>query len=192
MFDSESQDTEHAVLARPGELHPAQSVIASGDAPRRPAPPHTHPAAPSDPATLVMTDFTVQPPVLVTAERPIDDALRDMMVAGVRALLVVRGEKVIGLITSYDIQGERPLQFLNSSSFTRHDEIQVGHVMTDWEKVPMLDWETVRTAHVADIVAHFNAHRSITHIVVLERVKQGGTAVRGLFSRTRLERQLAA
>ena len=31
---------------------------------------------------------------------------------GVRALLVVRDQRTMGLITSYDIQGERPLQFL--------------------------------------------------------------------------------
>jgi CBS domain-containing protein len=191
MFDSESESTEHALLARPGELHPAQSSFASSDAPRRPAPPQLHPVAPSDPAALVMTDFAAQTPVLVTAERPIDEALRDMMVAGVRALLVARGEKIVGLITSYDIQGERPLQFLNSSSFTRHDEIQVGHIMTPWDRVPMLEWDTVRAASVADIAAHFKTHSTITHIVVVERAAQGGSVVRGVFSRTRLERQLA-
>ncbi|MGC8519168.1 MAG: CBS domain-containing protein [Steroidobacteraceae bacterium] len=190
MFDFESESAEHALLAGQGDLHPAARAFATGDAPRRPAPPHAHRVASTDPAALIMTDFAAQTPVLVTAERLIDDALRDMMVAGVRALLVARGEKVIGLITSYDIQGERPLQFLNSSSFTRHDEIQVGHVMTPWEQVPMLDWNTVRTASVADIAARFRAHRAITHIVVLERAAQGGTVVRGLFSRTRLERQL--
>lgn len=192
MFESDSESAEHALLARPGELRPAASIFATGDAPRRPAPPHAHRVAPEDPAALVMTDFATQTPMLVSAERLIDDALRDMMVAGVRALLVARGEKVIGLITSYDIQGERPLQFLNSSSFTRHDEIQVGHIMTPWEQVPMLGWDTVRTASVADIAARFKTHRSITHIIVLERAAQGGTVVRGLFSRTRLERQLSA
>ncbi len=192
MFDSETESAEHALLARPGDLHPAAHAFTTSDAPRRPAPPHAHRVAPTDPAALVMTDFAAQTPVLVTAERPIDDALRDMMVAGVRALLVARGEKVIGLITSYDIQGERPLQFLNSSSFTRHDEIQVGHVMTPWEQVPMLDWNTVRTASVADIAARFQAHRAITHLIVLERAAPGGTVVRGLFSRTQLERQLDA
>jgi CBS-domain-containing membrane protein len=52
----------------------------------------------------------------VTEDRSIDDALRDMMLAGVRALLVVREDAVTGLVTSYDIQGERPLQFLRSKA----------------------------------------------------------------------------
>jgi hypothetical protein len=34
-----------------------------------------------------------------------------MILAEVRALLVVKGDVVTGLITSYDIQGERPLRF---------------------------------------------------------------------------------
>jgi len=81
--------------------------------------------------------------VTVTEDRSIDDALRDMMLAGVRALLVVSEDAVTGLITSYDIQGERPLQFLLTSNYTRHDEIEVGHIMTPWERVPRLDWRDV-------------------------------------------------
>jgi CBS domain-containing protein len=41
--------------------------------------------------------------VTVTEDRSIDDALRDMMLAGVRALLVVSEDAVTGLITSYDM-----------------------------------------------------------------------------------------
>ncbi len=190
MFDRDSDDDEHAVITRPGDSPSAETARLANDMPRRPAPPATRRVAPTDPATRVMTDFTLQTPVLVAAERSIDDALRDMMVAGVRALLVTRGEKVIGLVTSYDIQGERPLQFLNNSGFTRHDEIQVGHIMTPWERVPTLEWETVRAARVQDLAARFRAHRVTTHIVVLERAEQGGAIVRGLFSRTQLERQL--
>ncbi len=191
MFDRESEGEEHAVITRPGDSLAAEPTFAAREMPRRPGPPTGRRAAPTDPAMSVMTDFTVQPPVLVAPERLIDEALRDMMVAGVRALLVSRGEKVIGLITSYDIQGERPLQFLNNSNFTRHDEIQVGHIMTPWERVPTLEWQAVRAARVQDIAERFRAERTTTHIVVLERAEQGGTVVRGLFSRTQLERQLA-
>ncbi len=188
MFDLESASDEPDVRSRPVE--PLQ--IATLEAPRRPAPPKRPRVAPHDPAIRVMTDFSMQNPVLVSAERLIDEALRDMMVAGVRALLVIRADRVIGLITSYDIQGERPLQFLNNAGFTRHDEIQVGHIMTPWERMPTLDWEAVRTACVQDIAEHFGAQRAPTHIVVLERAEHGGTIVRGLFSRTQLERQLTA
>ncbi len=141
------------------------------------------------PAVSVMTDFTWDTPITVEVDRYIDDALRDMIVAGVRALLVMRGEVVVGLITSYDIQGERPLQFLSRSGFTRHSEIEVGHIMRPWDSVATLDASWVASASVADVVEHFSRRRD-SHFVVVEYAEQGGAFVRGMFSRTELERRL--
>jgi CBS domain-containing protein len=143
----------------------------------------------TDPAVHVATDFALEQPVTVPEELPIDDALREMIRAGVRALLVVRDEVVTGLITSYDIQGERPLQFLTESGYRRHDEIEVGHIMTPWERVPTLDWQALDRARVSDLAASFRS-TAATHVVMVEHTDQGRSAVRGLISRTRLERQL--
>lgn len=136
-----------------------------------------------------MTDFTWDMPITVAVDRFIDDALRDMIIAGVRALLVMRGEVVAGLITSYDIQGERPLQFLNASGFTRHNEIEVGHIMTPWARVPAIDVPSVFSASVADVVERFRRKRD-SHLVVVEHSEQGDTYIRGMFSRAKIERQL--
>jgi CBS domain-containing protein len=143
----------------------------------------------TDSAERVMTDFTLATPVTVAADRFIDDALRDMIAAGVRALLVMRGEVVVGLITSYDIQGERPLQFLNASGFTRHSDIEVGHIMTPWDTVPTVDVPWVASASVADVVERFRRKQD-SHFMVVEYPEQGGAFVRGMFSRAELERQL--
>jgi CBS domain-containing protein len=143
----------------------------------------------TDPALHVVTDFVFQKPVTVPQELPIDDALRQMIRAGVRALLVVRDELVTGLITSYDIQGERPLQFLAESGFRRHDEIEVRHIMTPWERVVTLDWQALDRARVSDLTAFFR-HTAATHVVIVEHTDHGSTTVRGLISRTQLERQL--
>ena len=143
----------------------------------------------TDPGVHVVTDFVSEQPITVPEEVPIDDALRQMIRAGVRALLVVRDEVVIGLITSYDIQGERPLQFLTESGYRRHDEIEVGHIMTPWERVPTLDWQSLDRAQVAEVAAFFKS-ATATHVVILERRDQQISTVRGLISRTRLERQL--
>jgi CBS-domain-containing membrane protein len=143
----------------------------------------------TDPAMRIVTDFTREPPMTVTEDRLIDDALRDMILSGVRALVVVRGDRVSGLITSYDIQGERPLQLLRTSTYTRHDEIEVRHIMTPWDRVPKLDWRSVRAARVHDVATAF-ASVCATHLVLVEHVEPGETFVRGLLSRTRLERQL--
>jgi len=136
-----------------------------------------------------MTDFTWKTPVTVAVDRFIDDALREMFIAGVRALLVVRGEVVVGLITSYDIQGDRPAQFQNGSGFTSHSNIEVGHIMTPWEAVPTLDVPWVSLATVGDVVERFQ-RRGDSHFLVVEYMEQGGAFVRGIFSRTEVQRQL--
>jgi DeoR family transcriptional regulator, catabolite repression regulator len=143
----------------------------------------------NDPAVLVATDFTREAPVTVTEDRPIDEALRDMIIAGVRALLVIHGDLVSGLITSYDIQGERPLKFLRATSYTRHDEIEVGHVMTPWDRVLRVNWPWIARARVHEIVELFR-RTDATHLVVVENVEHRGVFVRALISRARVARQL--
>jgi CBS domain-containing protein len=175
-------------------VYPGESIRAPGGSRSsiRKAPSHGAAEAPlalTDPAVHVVTDFVFEQPAIVPEELSIDDALREMIRAGVRALLVVRDEVVTGLITSYDIQGERPLQFLTESGYRRHDEIEVGHIMTPWARVPTLDWQALGRARVADLVASFRS-TSATHVVLVEHTDQGRGAVRGLISRTRLERQL--
>lgn len=188
MFDSNHDDDRYGSVAfLDGSAAPESAPRAAerrrrrSDAVRR--------VALTDPARSVMTDFTLDTPVTIGADRFVDDALRDMVAAGVRALLVMRGEVVVGLITSYDIQGERPLQFLNASGLIRHSDIEVGHIMTPWDSVPTIDVPWIASASVADVVGHFRRKRD-SHFVVVEYTEQAGAFVRGMFSRTEIERQL--
>ena len=177
MFDAESAGD----IGDPVAFLPASAAAAT----RRQG--HT---LPTEPAARVMTDFLHDLPVTVAADRFIDDALRDMIVAGVRALLVVRADNVVGLVTSYDIQGERPLQFLAAAGFSRHDEIGVAHIMTPWSEVPKLDMAWVSRARVADVDDYFQ-RICVSHVAVIERGASGKEIVRGLFSRARIDRQVA-
>lgn len=188
MLDRNSEDDRYGSIAfLDGSVSPGlgrQAVerqLRQSDSARR--------IALTDRAARVMTDFTWDVPVTVAADRFIDDALRDMIAAEVRALLVMRGEVIVGLITSYDIQSERPLQFLNASGFTRHSEIEVGQIMTPWDDVPTIDLPWVTSASVADVLERFRRRRD-SHFVVVEYAEQGGAFVRGMFSRTHIERQL--
>lgn len=145
---------------------------------------------PGDPAIHVITDFTREHPVTVDEERQIDAALEDMIRVGVRALLVVREQRIVGLITSYDIQGERPLQFLQTSNYSRHQDIRVGHIMTPWDKLLAVDWDSVLSARAGDLL-HVLEEADMTHLLVIERGKKNAAPiVRGLVSRARLARQL--
>jgi CBS domain-containing protein len=142
----------------------------------------------TDPAVAVMNDFTREFPVTVDEERQIDAALGDMIRLGVRALLVVRERQVVGLITSYDIEGERPLQCIQRLSYTRRQDILVGHVMTPWTDLLTLSWRAITDACAGDLLEVFR-ETDLMHLLVVESAA-GASLVRGLFSRTRLERQL--
>lgn len=141
-----------------------------------------------DPALHGMTDFTYKFPISVAPERPIDEALADMMRFGVRALLVISGDSVVGLITSYDIEGARPLKFSQRSNITRREYIRVGDIMTEWQDLPTVDWSTMQSARIADLMEIFHGV-GVMHLLVVEG-GSGATVVRGLVSRARLDRRL--
>ena len=146
---------------------------------------------PGDPAILAVTDFTREHPVTIDPERQIDDALDDMIRMGVRALLVVKDQRIVGLITSYDIQGERPLQFLQSSTYSHHRDIRVAHIMTPWQVLTAINWETLQTMRAGDLLQVLD-HAGMTHIIVVQADRVGSSClVRALVSRARLLRQLS-
>jgi hypothetical protein len=144
-----------------------------------------------DPAIYAITDFKRDYPMTVEPERQIDDALTDMIRLGVRALLVAKEQRLVGLVTSYDIQGERPIQFLQSSNYSRHQDIRVMHIMTPWDELLALDWESVESARAGELLALFQ-RTNLTHLLVVEvDRKTSHSVVRALASRVRLLRQLA-
>lgn len=146
---------------------------------------------PSDPAIYAITDFKRDFPMTVASERQIDDALTDMIQLGVRALLVAKDQRLVGLVTSYDIQGERPMQFLQSSNYDRHQDIRVMDIMTPWDELLALDWESVESARAGELRAVFE-QTQLTHLLIVEVDRSTSqSVVRALASRARLMRQLA-
>jgi|SRR5665213_443149 len=144
----------------------------------------------ADPAIHAITDFTRELPITVDEERQIDAALEDMIRFGVRAMLVQREQRIVGLITSYDIQGERPLQFLQSSTYTQHSDIRVGHIMTPWDKLLAVSWDSMQYARAGDLLQLLD-EAGMTHLLVVETGKNDhAPMVRALVSRARLARQL--
>jgi hypothetical protein len=188
MVHAESRPAEASIGLLPGRLHLSPNEHLAPARLWRPSAAKTRRVTLNDPATSVMTDFTRESPLTVTEDRPIEEALRDMVISQVHALLVVRGDQVSGLVTAYDIQGDRPLDML----LTRHTqpyEIEVGHIMTPWDRVPKLDWASVSTARVHDIARAFGS-TTASHLVVVEDVDHDGRFVRALISRRQLKQQL--
>ncbi len=145
--------------------------------------------SPGDPAILAITDFTREHPVTVDAERQIDDALNDMIRVGVRALLVFKEQRIVGLITSYDIQGERPIQFLQSSNYSHHRDIRVADIMTPWDALYAVDWQAIQSMPARELLQLLE-EGALTHVLVVESDRHSACVVRALVSRARLIRQL--
>lgn len=150
--------------------------------------------ATTSPASNLMTDFQRERPIISSPERHIDAALKDMIIEGVRALLVVEDNAVLGLITAADVLGPRAVQFLQNplcrSSPCRHEDVSVADIMTPWAELQMLEYDWVAAHTCAELAAAF-ARTEATHLIVIEGLPPAPTVLRGLLSRTRLARQLA-
>jgi len=142
------------------------------------------------PALLVMTDLRQQLAITIEANASIDYALQRMKTVGVRLLFVVTGDaEVIGLITSTDILGEKPLQF-HQELHLRYEEIMVRDIMTPYDELDVLHMREVLRATVGDIVVTLqNVGRR--HALVLDHdTRTGHSAIRGIFSVSQISKQL--
>jgi CBS domain-containing protein len=142
------------------------------------------------PAILAMTDLRQQVAFTVEPHVAIDTALQRMKTLGVRLLFVVNDSKqILGLITSTDILGEKPLQFHNEQH-QRYEEILVRDIMTPQTRLEVLHMQDVLRATVSDIVATLQSSGR-RHALVLDREVPGGReAIRGIFSATSIGAQL--
>lgn len=148
-----------------------------------------------DGALELMTDLRRVPPINVRADTSIEVALQGMALSGVRFLFVVdAAQTLVGSITAYDIQGEKPLLYLQSVDGTlgsrTHREIEVKHIMEPVAEWMVLLLPRVTRLRVRHIAAMFEETRR-RHLVVVDPDREArGAEVCGLFSATQLEREL--
>ena len=147
----------------------------------------------TDPAATVMTDFNVRALFKVSAEDTIDEALQKMKVAGLRIGFVVDGtsDKILGMITSYDIMGEKPMRYLQSVGFAdrgvTHKDIKVKDIMEkveDWVSVEMKNVDTVNVQALLDVFQKTGR----THLPVIDSHEGKEHHLRGLFSSAKVLR----
>jgi CBS domain-containing protein len=151
-----------------------------------------------DPAVSVMTDFRVRALFKVEMEDTIDEALHKMKIAGLRIAFVLdkESDKLLGMITSYDIMGEKPMRYLQSVGFqsvgfadrgvTRKD-IRVKDIIDsidDWVVAELHDVEQVNVKAVLEALQKSGR----THLPVLEHNPGETPRLRGLFSSAKILR----
>lgn len=147
------------------------------------------PVSEDSPAIAVMTDLRRIPAASIEPDASIAHTNQRMIARGVRLLFVTDDDGcVLGLITSTDILGERPLTTATARGL-HVDELTVRDIMTPVEQVDAVNINDVLHAEVGHVVATLKDHGR-QHALVLERDDLGRTIVRGIFSTSQIARQL--
>jgi len=140
-------------------------------------------------ALLVMTDLKRVAAAVISPQETMDHAHAFMMRRGVRMLLVLgEQEKLVGIITSNDILGEKPIAVAEERRI-RHGDILVADVMTPADRLDAFDMHSVQSARVGQVLASLLQARR-HHALVVQTASDGRREVRGLFSLSQLARQL--
>lgn len=142
------------------------------------------------PALDVMTDFTQTQPVGIAPEASLFAANEAMIAHGVRLLFVTEREHLLGIISTQDTLGERPLQLRHQGKGSVFD-LSVADLMHPLSSLPILQMADVRHANVGDMVATFQ-RLGRQHLLAAEHQSGQPPSIRGMFSATQLGRQLGA
>ncbi len=148
------------------------------------------PAVNSDSAAiLVMTDLSRVPAATIEPSASVEAANQSMILRGVRLLLVVNDSlRIVGVITSTDTLGEKPMVVAQSRG-ERPRDLSVADIMVPVSGVEAMRIEDVRKSSVGDIVLTLqNAGRA--HALVVSANDQGSLSLVGIFSVSQIARQL--
>lgn len=142
----------------------------------------------SDPAFLVMTDFSQHKPHIIAPTEPMDDALNDMKVHGAHLLLVKSEEGLIeGAVTSEDILGEKPIQIIQERRINRA-QITVKMIMTPLQNIAAVEIKSLQHAKIGNIVLTLKEMNQ--HYMLVFETNEDETVLRGMFTTSQISRQL--
>jgi CBS domain-containing protein len=155
------------------------------------APAHLPRLSLNDSAVRALTDYRRDPPLTITAEESVEQALDAMFRAGARACLVVCDRAVIGVLGAEDARRSLQPARRTGSGSVPAGALRAADVMTCTAEVPAMDWQTLQECKVRDLLEIFDG-AGVDHLVVLENDALNASSVRGVIHRSRLERQLQA
>jgi CBS-domain-containing membrane protein len=113
-----------------------------------------------------------------------------MIHQGVRLLFVVSEmPDVDGLITSTDLEGERPMQVIGQRG-VKYEDLRVADVMSPLSSLDAIALEDLAHADVAKVIATLKRLGRRHLLVVQQAGSHHGPQVRGVISQSQIERQL--
>jgi len=153
------------------------------------AQPATNPVTLDSPALEVMTDLSKVAAVTIEPSASVNSANDYMIARAVRSLFVTASDgRVLGLVTTTDILGERPVRVSHARG-VRRNELVVSDVMTPIDAIVVMRMEDVRSAKVGHVVASLK-QAGRHHELVAELRPGAGMQIRGIFSASQIARQL--
>ncbi len=150
----------------------------------------THPVTLESPALAVMTDLTMVKAATTSLSTGLRQAEQIMIYQGVRMLFVVRGmPRIEGLVTTTDLHGDMTMRLVQQRN-VRYDDLTVADVMTPLAMIDAMDFADLRAATVSNVIATLRRHGR-NHLLVVDRPPDAtADRIRGVISRTQIERQL--
>lgn len=143
---------------------------------------------PASPALDAMTDLTRIAAATVEPDASLHRAEEIMKNTKVRLLFVLDAEEqLLGLLTLNDIKGERPVRYQTDVG-VGYGEIRVADIMTPAARLETLSLHDVQDARIGDIIQTLK-RTGRQHALVIEGSGKHAF-IRGIFSATRLSRQL--
>jgi CBS domain-containing protein len=140
--------------------------------------------------TDVMTDLTQVRAATVPPGISLAQAEISMIHQGVRLLFVVSHMPgVDGIVTAADLQGERPMQLV-SRRHVKFEDLTVADVMTPLPDIDVIDFAFLRRANVRQVIAAL-VKTGHAHMLVIEHASRTTPErIRGVISKTQIERQV--
>jgi CBS domain-containing protein len=151
---------------------------------------HHAPVTLASPALQVMTDLVQTKAATIHPGAGLRQAEQTMIYQGVRMLFVVVEMPAIeGLITTTDLRGDQQMRAVHDRG-VRYDDLVVADVMTPVDELETLDFARVKVATVGHLVATLQRHGR-NHMLVMQAASPvSPRRVRGVISRSQIERQL--
>jgi CBS domain containing-hemolysin-like protein len=144
----------------------------------------------NDPALSIMVDFKYHEPPTISALKSLDQAKADMQAKHLPVLIVADEEKnVLGVITSEDILGEKPVKMSQDRRIPR-SEIEVEMIMTPKSEIFAMDIDDLHHAKVGHIIQTLRETKQHTLLVIQIDQTAHQQIVRGLFSASLISKQL--
>ncbi len=163
--------------------------LQAGSAIAQAEPWQTQAATLDSPAVSVMTDLSRIKAATVQPQAQLRQAEQAMIYLGVRMLFVISEMPAIeGLVTTTDLHGDHQMRLVHERGL-RWDELCVADVMTALSALDAIPFAALRSASVGDLVATLQRFGR-NHLLVVEPGDAGSPQrVRGVVSRSQIERQ---